>query len=420
MNARNTWTKSALTFLMLTVMFAAGHVASAERARPDQATVAQQREAGQAANAFAVDMYQQFAGEEGNIFFSPFSVSTALGMTSAGAKEQTLDEMLMALRWTADGKPAPMHEQTGTLLASLNKAGEAGDFQLAVANRLWVQEGYQFLKPCLDLVEKHYGADPEAVDYTSDAEGARKKINTWVEEQTSDRIKDLIPSGALTPLTRLVLTNAIYFKGDWVHQFDKKNTKAMSFLAKPGKSSDVPMMYQKEKFSYREDETAQVLTMPYAGRRLAMTVILPKEKNGLAALEKNMTAKQLTQWLSPSGRRDAKVWLPKFKMDYSKTLNEPLQAMGMKRAFDIPGGSADFSGMTPKPELYITAVVHKAFVEVNEEGSEAAAATGVIMATRAAMRPQPVVEFKADHPFLFVIKDNISGAVLFMGRYAGE
>jgi serpin B len=249
------------------------------------------------------------------------------------------------------------------------------------------------------------------VDFVTETEKTRQKINRWVEDKTNDKIKNLIPEGALNAMTRLVLTNAIYFKGDWASQFDKDDTEDADFFVSPEKTVTASLMYQKEEFKYAENELLQILQLPYKGDDLSMLVLLPKEKIGLADLEKELTADKLTEWQKRMYEQEIEVYLPKFKMTSQFSLSETLKKMGMSDAFDP--GKADFSGMTGNKDLFISAVLHKAFVEVNEKGTEAAAATGVMMQLSMAL-DEPV--FRADHPFIFMIQDNKTGSILFVGR----
>ena len=362
-------------------------------------------------NAFAADLYGALREQEGNLFLSPFSISTALAMTYAGARGETAEQMADVLHFDAEGK---VHRQFGGLGHSVRAREDAG-YQLDVANALWVQEDYDLLETFLDTVTQNYGAGVRQVDYKGDTEGARKTINGWVEEQTRDKIRDLLQPGVLDHLTRLVLTNAVYFKGVWKVQFDPKATTDAPFQVTPDDSVTVPMMYQEDDFWYGEDEGVQVLGMPYAGDALSMIVLLPKAKDGLPALEQKLTAAQMEQWVSSMHPRKVRVYLPRFKATSQFGLGPMLAGLGMPLAFDAR--DADFSGMTGRPDLYISAVIHKAFVDVNEEGTEAAAATAVVMRVKSAMPAEPPT-FRADHPFLFLIRDTESGAILFLGRMA--
>jgi serpin B len=297
---------------------------------------------------------------------------------------------------------------------------------MAVANRLWGQKDYRFLDPFLKGNETHYGSGLETVDFVKDTEGSRKTINGWVEEQTKEKIKDILKPGILTELTRLVLTNAIYFKGDWAAQFDEKRTHEEEFRLSAEKAVRAKMMNRTGEYALLEEKEFQALALPYKGNALSMVVFLPRAADGLAAMEASLTPAALAAHLAkfaPMIRAERKplvvVALPQFETTSAFKLNELLVAMGMRDAFDE--NRADFSGMNgagPKdPEaLHISAVVHKAYVKVNEEGTEAAAATAVVVGVRSAM-PRTSV-FRADHPFLFLIRENATGAILFLGRVA--
>jgi len=360
-------------------------------------------------NRFAFDLYARLKGAEGNLFLSPYSISTALTMTYAGARGRTAEQMAKVLCLPATGEA--VHGAYGALQNDLNAAGEGGAFELAVANRLWGQKGYGFLPDFLALIKANYGAGLEQVDFAGATEAARQTINTWVEKKTRDKIKELLKPGILGRETTLVLTNAIYFKGKWAEEFDKKLTRDEDFFVTPEKKVAVPLMHQTADFGYFEGDGLQALELPYRGDRLAMVVLLPKAKDGLAALEASLSADKVAEWVGKLHRREVQVALPRFKTTAEFSLKDTLVAMGMAAAF---GGDADFSGMTGAKDLFISAVVHKAFVDVNEEGTEAAAATAVVMG-RAAM-PEPAPVFCADHPFLFLIRDTKTGAILFFGR----
>lgn len=359
-------------------------------------------------NDFALAVYQQLAaGQKGNIFFSPNSIHAALAMTATGARGNTAAQMAKTLRLPGQNP----HGAYAALLKQL-KPPEQGGYELRVANALWGQKGYPWVEEFLDTTKANYDAGLREVDFVTATEAARRTINAWVEGQTNDKIKDLLKPGVLNPLTRLVLTNAIYFKGDWASQFDKKLTRAMPFKLSASGTTKVPMMYQKAKFGYTEDKTAQILSMPYKGKDLSMLVLLPKKVDGLADMAKKLTANNLAAFAAKAYRREVRVYMPKFKMTSQFSLKQVLTAMGMSDAF--APGKADFSGMNGKEDLFISAVIHKAFVDVNEEGTEAAAATAVVVGLTSAVA-QPLV-FRADHPFLFVIRHDRTGAILFMGR----
>jgi serpin B len=394
-------------------------------------------------NDFAVDLYARLAGKsKGNLFFSPASIETALAMTYAGARGRTGEQMYLALHLpitttmehlrSEGGYPAPwkkvqkpwgqdrLHPAFGSLLRQLNTPlkdyrGKPA-YQLIVSNALWGQKGYPFRKEFTQLVKANYGAGLNDVNFNKPGQ-ACGTINDWVAEKTKDKIKDLIPQGVLTPLTRLVLTNAIYFKSNWASEFKKRATKDGPFHLSAEKQITVPLMNQQKRFGYMETDTFQAIEMPYKRRDLSMIVFLPKKVDGLAAVEKTLTVENLARWLKQLKAETVKVTFPKYKLTSQFRLAEVLKAMGMTNAFNAK--LADFSGMTTVEErLWIAEVIHKAFVAVDEQGTEAAAATAVIMRTLNGHMGKPATPkiFKADHPFLFLIRHNATGSILFMGR----
>jgi serine protease inhibitor len=362
-------------------------------------------------NAFAVALYHQLCHQGGSLFFSPESISTALAMAYAGARGNTASEMAKALHFTLP--PGQLHPAMGALLRDLNAAHP--DYHLNVANALWAQQGYTFLDQFLNLLTTDYGAGLQQVDFKGATEAARSTINQWVEQKTQDKIKNLLAPGALRPGTRLVLTNAIYFKGNWQTQFDKAQTKNEDFYLSQTKSTTAPLMHREGSFGYFDGGTFQVLEIPYKSNELSLIVLLPKERSGLPGLENSMTASNMQQWLNQVAPvSKVIVTIPRFKSTQQFELSAALRGLGMPQVFDA---GADFSAMTGKRDFAISAVIHKAFVDVNEEGTEAAAATAVTMralAMRAPVAPPPV--FRADHPFIFLIRDNGSRSILFMGR----
>jgi serpin B len=364
-------------------------------------------------NVFAVGLYGRLRHQNGNLFFSPESISTALAMAYAGARGSTASEMAKTLHFTLP--PDKLHPAMGALLRDLNAAHEG--YQLSVANALWAQQGYTFLDDFLSQLKTDYGAGLNQVNFKGATEAARLTINQWVEQKTQDKIKDLLQPGALRSDTRLVLTNAIYFKGDWETQFDKAQTKSEDFHLSPAQAATAPLMHREGRFSYFDGGTFQILEIPYKSKELSMIIFLPKDAGGLSALEQSLTGSNLQQWLSKlASVPKVIVTMPKFKMTQQFELGSTLSAMGMPQAFS---GNADFSGMTGHRDFSISEVIHKAYVDVNEEGTEAAAATAVTMramAIRAPEGPPPV--FRADHPFVFMIRDNRSASILFMGRMA--
>ncbi len=365
-------------------------------------------------NAFALALYQKLKEQDGNLFVSPFSISTCLAMAYAGARGETATQMAQALRFPLDQER--VHPTLGRLLESLNAEQRERTYQLVVANALWGQRGYGFFRDFLDLLRTRYGSELHEVDFATGAEAARQTINEWVEEQTREKIKDLIGPGMLDPLTRLVLTNAIYFKGRWRSPFEKDATHPALFhmtAGPPGSDDvDVPMMAHTEDFGYMEGEGFQALELPYEGDAFSMVIFLPKRPDGLEGFEQSLTSDNLTALLPRLQIQEVQVFLPKFKMTSAFQLSEILRSMGMMDAFTL--GTADFSGMTDREKLAIAEVIHKAFIEVNEEGTEAAAATATEMLGCAEPPSTPV--FRADHPFVFPIRDVRSESILFMGR----
>lgn len=308
--------------------------------------------------------------------------------------------------------PEGFARAVGEIIQDLNARSGRGQYELRVANALWGQQDYEFLPSFAKLVEDRYGGHLERVNFVKAAEKARRTINAWVQKQTNGKIKDLIGQGVLDSMTRLVLTNAVYFKGDWATQFKKDRTRDEPFILLDGGKVQVPMMNQKATFGYAETDTLQVLEMPYVGQELSMVILLPKEPAGIGELEKALTAQNVSKLLSTVHRQEVIVTVPKFKMTQKFDLGAVLQSMGMTDAFS---SQADFSGMTGRRDLFISAVVHQAYVDVNEEGTEAAAATGVTMKLTS-MAPGEVPIFRADHPFIFLIRDANSGGILFLGR----
>lgn len=356
---------------------------------------------------FALDLYNQLRLEDGNLFFSPYSVSVALAMTYAGARGETESQMARVMRF--DLPQNDLHPAFASLQKIIADAEAKGNIQLKVANSLWPQTGYPFLETYLNLVKAHYGVSITALDYVNNAEATRQIINNWVEGQTEKKIRELIAKGKLDALTRLVLTNAIYFKGDWATQFDVKMTEDDDFWS-PQSKVKVPMMTRQGVYRYTETDDLQILELPYKGNTLSMLVLLPHDKDGLPRIENQLTPASLSKATTRMFEQDVIVHLPKFKVESAFTLNDVLVTLGMSDAFN---DKADFSGMDGSKWLSIGFVLHKAFIDVNEEGTEAAAATVVIMRSKGISSP---AEFRADHPFLFLIRENQTGSILFMGK----
>jgi serine protease inhibitor len=363
-------------------------------------------------NAFAVELYGRLRNQNGNLFFSPESISTGLAMAYAGARGDTAAEMAKTLHFTLP--PEQLHTAMGALLSNLN-AVHVG-YQLSVANALWAQRGYTFLPDFLKVMNSDYGAGLNQVDFKGSTEEARLTINRWVEQKTANKIQDLLQPGTLRPSTRLVLTNAIYFKGDWQMQFDKAQTKDEDFHLSPAQTKKAPLMHREVAFNYFNGGTFQALEIPYKSNELSMVVLLPNDPGGLPALEQSMSATNIQQWLHQLiSVPKVIVTMPKFKTTQQFELGSTLAAMGMPQAFTA---NANFSGMTGNRDFFISEVIHKAYVDVNEEGTEAAAATAVTMRAMAMRAPNPAPVFRADHPFVFLIRDNRSNSILFMGRMA--
>jgi serpin B len=353
---------------------------------------------------FALDLYGRLRGREGNLFLSPFSVSTVLAMTSAGARGKTLEEMTRVLHLP---EQKTLHAALGRRLKELNGVGKKRPYELSIANALWGQAEHKYRPEYLKQINADYGAEIHPVDFAGDRDGARKTINDWVAKQTQNKIKDLLADGVLGEDTKLVLTNAIYFKGDWTSPFKKEKTKNVDFyLGSRDKTVAVPMMSQEGEFGFFAKSDMQVLELPYTGKELSMVILRPKKLDGLAELEKSLTAEKLTELLGNLMVQKVEVHLPRFKVAGQFNMRKELAGLGLESLF---GPTADLSGMDGTRGLYLTDVVHKAFVEVNEKGTEAAAATGA-----AGSRSSPPL-FKADRPFLFLIRDR-SGNILFLGR----
>jgi serpin B len=370
-------------------------------------------------NAFAVDLYAKARDQKGNLALSPLSISTALTMTWAGARGETAAQMKKVLH--IEGTQDQAIDTAGKLVQSY--ASGSGTITLRVANRLFGEKTYSFEQAYLDRTKAAFGAPLEPVDFKGASEDARKHINEWISKETQDRIKDLIPARGLNADTRLVLTNAIYFLGDWMTPFNKEATRPAPFFTSKTDKKDVPTMNQTEGFRFAAADGVKLLEMPYDGGSMAMTLVLPDAVDGLDAVEKKLSPVTLDGWIAALKPERVTVALPKFEVNpaASLSLGDMLVGLGMPLAFDRD--KADFTGIAnpPKPadRLYIDKVFHKAFVKVDEKGTEAAAATAVVMARNgAAAPPKPPPEFRADHPFLFLLRDTRSGVILFMGRVA--
>ncbi len=373
---------------------------------------------GDATNALGLDLYRTLGHGQDNLAFSPLSIETALALTYGGARGQTAEQMARVLHFTL---PADrVHPAFGQLLQNLtamqNDPDQTGPSasELTVADALWAQENYSFQQPFLDLAAKYYAGGLRRVNFMADAEAARQTINAWVEQQTHDKIRNLIPAGSIDPqMTRMILTNAVYFRAPWGSPFKPENTREGRFHLARGGSVIAPMMYQKESFTYLRGEGFQALSMNYGQSPATMTIFLPDRVDGLDALAKSMTPERLDAWAEKFEYTEVRVTLPRFKLTSSFQLGKTLASLGMPDAFNPQ--AADFSGIASQESLCLSDVVHQAYVDVNEKGTEAAAATGTMFAA-AAMPPTEPRVFHADHPFLFTIRDQASGAILFLGR----
>jgi serpin B len=361
-------------------------------------------------NRFAVDLYRNInAHETGkNIFVSPYSISAALAMTYLGSSGNTQKQMATTLHFTL---PKEKLEAGFSELLGQTKSTPAKHYKLNVANALWGQAGFHFEPAFTSGISKYFDGGFNVVNYIEDdeREASRAKINGWVEEKTAHKIKNLVHKDDINNLTRLILTNAIYFKGDWASKFKVEKTRNESFTVSPGITVTVPMMEQTGNFPFMENDELKMIELPYTGDDLSTIVILPK--GNVETFGATLSLAKLQEFRGFMSTHQVKLSLPRFKFETRYLLKEPLTAMGMPDAFKLE--SADFSGMTGKPYLYITSVIHQAMIDVNEEGSEAAAATAVIMGAKSIRIP---TVFRADRPFLFMIIHKPTDSILFMGR----
>lgn len=364
----------------------------------------------EANNRFAIDVYNEIADGDENLFISPYSITSALAMTYAGADGNTATQMSSVL--SLDGVDNP-HEGFKKLRISLQ---ETKSVKLHVANSLWPQKGYRFLESYLKFTKENYDVDITAVDYVKKVEKARLNINTWVSEKTMEKIPELIPQGTLNALTKMVLVNAIYFKGDWATPFNKKATTTEAFYSQNGETVKTKLMFKNAKYPYKESLGLQVIELPYSDENLSMIVLLPNKKDGIKSLEKELTTENIEKWTTGLQKKTVNLHFPKFKLESGFLLAKKLAKMGMSDAFNA--SLADFSKMDGKKKnLFIGDVIHKTFIAVDEEGTEAAGATAVVMRAYA-VRPDETVNFRADHPFIYMIKEKSSNTILFLGRFS--
>ncbi|MGO8926192.1 MAG: serpin family protein [Limisphaerales bacterium] len=365
----------------------------------------------EANTAFALQLYGKLRSTEGNLALSPYSISSALAMTYAGARGDTARQMEQTLHF--DPSNTGLHELFSRLDAALKVA--QGSNELSIANSLWPQEKYPFREEFLDLLKRDYGATVTPLHYEREAELARVTINQWVDDKTRHKIAEIIGPGVLNALTRMVLVNAIYFKGTWATPFPESATQPDKFYAQPDTAFTVPFMHKRGQFRYAENDQLQMLALPYIGQHLQRVILLPRSRDGIGPLERSLTPASLAAWTSGMRNQQVDVALPKFKMSSGFSLAQALEGLGLTDAF-YPE-RADFSGMDGRAHsLYLNAVLHKAYIEVNEKGTEAAAATAVVVEAAAKPIEELPREFRADHPFLFLIRDSTTGTILFMGR----
>ena len=361
-------------------------------------------------SAFGLDLYARLKSANGNLFFSPYSISTCLAMTYAGARGDTAAQMAQTFHFGTNQNQ--LAASFGELQTQLTKLREKRGSQLDIANGLWAQQDHHFIPAFLEVARNEYEANLKQVDFRTRTETARMEINDWVSNKTKGKITDLIQPGVLDQATRMVLANAIYFKGRWAREFDTHNTTNAPFSVTPTRKPQVPLMNLTADFKYAEIQGLQLLELPYAGDDLAMVVLLPREIDGLKRTEELLNEQALSNWLAQARDQKVNVFLPRFKLTAQVSLAKTLVEMGMTDAFSP---RADFSGMDGERDHFVSAVVHKAFVDVNEEGTVAAAATGTAIRMLAIMA-QPTPIFRADHPFIFMIRDTHSGSIFFLGR----
>jgi len=367
---------------------------------------------------FAFDLYKNLdeKDKEKNVFLSPYSISTAMAMTYSGARGKTAMELAQGMHFNTDIKKSD--EEFKWLMDAINSLNNS-DVNISVANRLFGDKRFKFNSTYLEGINTHFNAPLEKVDFVKDLEGSRKKINTWVEDKTHNKIKELIKQKVMDDSTKLVLVNAIYFYGDWAKQFDSSHTQKKDFYLNNESKIQHKMMWQKNYFQYMENNDFQAIRMPYKGNTLYMEVYLPNKKDGMSDFEKLFTSENYEKWNNNFKSEEVYLTFPKYKLTCDFSLGKIFEEkMGMKTAFS---DDADFYGMVEKKEkgLKISKVIHKAFIDVSEKGTEAAAATAVIMTIVTSSLNQyenPIKYFNADHPFIFMIKDKATGSILFMGK----
>ena len=361
---------------------------------------------------FALTAYAKMGQKEGNIFFSPLSLSYALTMVLGGAKGLTADQIAETLQLNPNQKN--LHAEVAALLTSLTAKDE--NLQLFIANALWGQKGLQISDTYQNLLRTHYKSSVQAVDFAAKPQMAASAINAWVKQNTNDRIKNLVQANSFSPDLLFLMTNAVYFRARWAREFYRSNTTLEDFWLGKDQKTRVNMMKQKTYFRYFADKWGEALEMPYHDGKFSMIVLLPKERNGLTALEKQLNQQSLENWIAAMQSREVEVFFPKFELEANLSLNEFLSNLGMPLAFQ---DNADFSGITKNHrKIKLGKAIQKTFIRVDEEGTEAVAltmATGVGGGIAMPKELPPV--FRADHPFIFLIRDRVTNSILFLGRY---
>lgn len=360
-------------------------------------------------NSFALELYQTLKAQPGNLIFSPLSISTGAAMTYGGARRQTATELATALHFTLP--PRTLHPAFRELAARLDQVQRWNRITLTTANSIWAQQNESFTPEFLTLLREQYHGQVQVVDFRN-GDSVAATVNSWIERQTKSKIKTAVAPGQLTPDTRLLLCNAIYFRGKWETPFDEKNTKPAPFYLNDRDSVTTPTMFRhKGKFKAYRTEPVSLLELPYAGEDLSMIILLPPTTDGLPELENELTAAHLAQWLKQldkSTKHEVSIALPRFKTTLSVDVKAQLGKLGVSRLF---GAQADLSGMNGQTNLFISDAIHLAFIEVNESGTEAAAVT-LFKAKTKGMTSR----FLANHPFLYLIRENQTGSILFLGR----
>jgi serpin B len=365
---------------------------------------------------FAIELYKKLCSETGNISISPYSISASLAMACAGARGDTQKQMTETLGFSV--QPKSVQPAFESLRLMLDKLEGKGGVSLNVANSLWTQKGYDISPEYKDLLKTYFGASLISLDYKSQTGEAIKTINDWVDARTQGRIKDIITSDTINPNTKMVLTNAICFKGDWKETFDDDLTEDFKFFISSDNSTEIQMMKHTGMFKYADIESIQILEIPYAGNELSMIAILPKDTEGIRALERNLSSENLNVWKAKMVSTKVLAHIPRFSILSSFDLSDALVSMGMIDAFS--SRDANFNGIAPtnNDPLFLSTVIHKAFIEVNEEGTQASAATSMVATDEVSLNDAQIPVFQADHPFIFLIQENQTGSILFMGRVA--